>query len=77
MSGHDPEPMVAPRVPLARHDPLGLAQLLGDATCVPLSDLDGAALVAHDGACGGCTAPCPSDFVPINDVTTCSNRRPA
>lgn len=77
MSEHAADPVPPTRPPAARRDPLGLAQLLGDASCVPLSDLDGAALLAPAGACGGCSSSCPSDFVPLADLSNCPSWRPA
>lgn len=72
---HDPASKPPAR---ARRDPLGLAELLGpDSGCVPLSDYDGAELAgpAPASACSGCTAPCPSDFVPLEQITHCSHAR--
>lgn len=77
MSEHDSTPDPAPRPQTPRRDPLGLAQLIGDAGCVPLSDLDAAALGAPASVCGGCATACPSDFVPLSDLSNCSGWRPA
>ena len=69
MSAHEHDAPADDRVRAPRRDPLGLAQLLGDAAaCVPLSDFDGGALAPPGHACGGCRTPCPSDFVPLADL---------